>query len=145
MCNVYLPNLDFSPAVGAKLFMSLTRRRLSKIIPSLSLHNFFFLIKERHLSPWSFGFNSASTFGIFIYQRKILSMLLLTMSPRCTATGDPKPILKQEHFVSTAVLCDPPSACSAEITRVWHRPSLFILAELQGVKSWVSVRAGIRN
>ena len=46
MCNVCLPNLDFSPAVGAKLFMSLTRRRLSKIIPSLSLHNFFFFLNK---------------------------------------------------------------------------------------------------
>ena len=47
MCDVCLPNLDFSPAVGAKLFLSLTRRRPSKIMPSLSLHNFFFLNKGK--------------------------------------------------------------------------------------------------
>lgn len=39
-----------------------------------------------------------------------------------------------KHSAGTAVLCDPPSACSAEMTCVWHRPSLLILAELQGVK-----------
>lgn len=100
-------------------------------MPSLSL---YFLINERQLSSWSFGFNQHQQWNIYLPKKNTfhapfdhVAHMHRHQLPKARSEA-------AERFASTAALCDPPSACSAEITCAWHRPSLLILAELQGAK-----------
>lgn len=141
MCIACLPNLDFSLAAGDVIF-SLTRGRQARIRPSLFLHSF-----NKWTAPVSlellirFGINSR----IFIYRRKVLFLLLSTVSPTWTTISHPEPVLKpqnilgaQQRSVTSGVLVQLKWLVSGTGLLFWFWQNF------REWKSWVSVRAGIR-
>lgn len=142
MCTACLSNLDFSPAAEAKLSLSFTRKRLSRIVPSLSLHPFKKWMAPVFLELLIYcSINS----GTFIYQRKIVFMLLLTMSPTGTATSRPKPVLKRQNILQ-AQQCSVTLQVLVQLKLLVSGTDLlfWFWQNFREWKSWVSVRAGIR-